>query len=78
MPNPATETQRIEIEQHLRQMNDEWVKALVRGDGETTCEGQSEQHCPDQEAKHRRACLVELVQSIQDVLCLVYLRLSDG
>ena len=25
----------IEIEQHLRQMNDEWVKALVRHDGET-------------------------------------------
>jgi len=26
---------RIKIEQQLRQMNDEWVKALVRGDGET-------------------------------------------
>ena len=25
----------IEIEQHLRQLNDEWVKALVRGDVET-------------------------------------------
>lgn len=25
----------IEIEQHLRQLNDEWVKAVVRGDGET-------------------------------------------
>jgi ketosteroid isomerase-like protein len=25
----------IEIEQQLRQMNDEWVKALVRRDGET-------------------------------------------
>jgi len=25
----------IEIEQHLRQMNDEWVKALVRRDGPT-------------------------------------------
>jgi ketosteroid isomerase-like protein len=25
----------IETEQILRQMNDEWVKALVRGDGET-------------------------------------------
>ncbi len=25
----------IQIEQQLRQMNDEWVKALVRGDGET-------------------------------------------
>ena len=24
----------IEIEQHLRQLNDEWVKAVVRGDGE--------------------------------------------
>jgi ketosteroid isomerase-like protein len=24
----------IEVEQHLRQLNDEWVKALVRGDGE--------------------------------------------
>ena len=35
MSNPATDSHRIEIEQHLRQMNDEWVKALVRGDGET-------------------------------------------
>jgi len=26
---------RIKTEQQLRQMNDEWVKALVRGDGET-------------------------------------------
>ena len=26
---------RIEIEQLLRQMNDEWTKALVRGDGQT-------------------------------------------
>jgi ketosteroid isomerase-like protein len=25
----------IKIEQQLRQMNDEWVKALVRRDGET-------------------------------------------
>jgi ketosteroid isomerase-like protein len=25
----------IEVEQLLREMNDEWVKALVRGDGET-------------------------------------------
>jgi ketosteroid isomerase-like protein len=25
----------IEIEQYLRQLNDEWVKAMVRGDGET-------------------------------------------
>ncbi|HVS21585.1 MAG TPA: nuclear transport factor 2 family protein [Pyrinomonadaceae bacterium] len=30
-PHAAT----IEVEQHLRQLNDEWVKALVRGDGET-------------------------------------------
>jgi ketosteroid isomerase-like protein len=30
-PNQPT----IEVEQHLRQMNDEWVKAVVRGDGET-------------------------------------------
>jgi len=35
MSNPATDSHRIEIEQHLRQMNDEWVKALVRGDGGT-------------------------------------------
>src|SRR5918996_1594466 len=26
---------KLEIEQELRQMNDEWVKALVRRDGET-------------------------------------------
>ena len=25
----------IEAEQHVRQLNDEWVKAIVRGDGET-------------------------------------------
>ncbi len=25
----------IEVEQHLRQLNDDWVKAVVRGDGET-------------------------------------------
>ena len=25
----------IEIEQHLRQLNDDWVKAIMRGDGET-------------------------------------------
>jgi ketosteroid isomerase-like protein len=25
----------IEVEQHLRQLNDEWVKAVVRGDAET-------------------------------------------
>ena len=35
MSNPATDRHRIETEQLLRQMNDEWVKALVRGDGET-------------------------------------------
>ncbi|HVQ36035.1 MAG TPA: nuclear transport factor 2 family protein [Pyrinomonadaceae bacterium] len=37
MPNgPAAEPHtRIETEQLLRQMNDEWVKALVRGDAET-------------------------------------------
>jgi len=29
------EKSRIEIEQELRQMSDEWVKALVRGDGDT-------------------------------------------
>ena len=28
-------TSKIQVEQLLRQMNDEWVKALVRGDGET-------------------------------------------
>jgi ketosteroid isomerase-like protein len=31
----APDSQRIQIEQQLRQMNDEWVKALVRGDGDT-------------------------------------------
>src|SRR6195256_6958286 len=25
----------IEIEQHVRQFNDDWVKAIMRGDGET-------------------------------------------
>src|SRR5256885_8899489 len=25
----------VEVEQHLRQLNDEWVKALMRGDVET-------------------------------------------
>ncbi len=37
MPDePPTEPgSRIRTEQLLRQMNDEWVKALVRGDGET-------------------------------------------
>src|SRR5258707_10690786 len=35
--NESTKAQQgtIEVEQHLRQLNDEWVKALVRGDGET-------------------------------------------
>ena len=32
VPDPSS---KIEIEQLLRQMNDEWVKALVRGDGPT-------------------------------------------
>ena len=27
---PATEISKVEIEQQLRLMNDEWVKALVR------------------------------------------------
>jgi ketosteroid isomerase-like protein len=31
----ARETSKIESEQQLRQMNDEWVKALVRADGVT-------------------------------------------
>ena len=31
-PEPLS---KVEVEQLLRQMNDEWVKALVRGDGET-------------------------------------------
>lgn len=31
----AAQQSKIEIEQLLRQMNDEWTKALVRGDGET-------------------------------------------
>jgi uncharacterized protein (TIGR02246 family) len=30
-----TQTATVEIEQHIRQLNDEWVKALVRGDGES-------------------------------------------
>jgi len=30
-PHPAA----IDVEQHLRQMNDDWVKALMRADGET-------------------------------------------
>jgi len=35
MAQSVPDRHRIEIEQQLRQMNDEWVKALVRGDGET-------------------------------------------
>jgi ketosteroid isomerase-like protein len=36
MPNTGhAESPKIEVEQELRQMNDEWVKALVRGDGHT-------------------------------------------
>jgi ketosteroid isomerase-like protein len=33
----SDDTQRLAIddEQHVRQLNDEWVKAMVRGDGET-------------------------------------------
>jgi len=30
-PRPAA----IDVEQHLRQMNDDWVKAMMRADGET-------------------------------------------
>ena len=36
--NSSTQPQQrtiFEVEQQLRQLNDEWVKALVRGDGET-------------------------------------------
>ena len=32
---PAHEASKIEIEQQLREMNDKWVKALVRGDADT-------------------------------------------
>jgi ketosteroid isomerase-like protein len=32
---PAHESSRIQTEQALRQMNDDWVKALVRADGAT-------------------------------------------
>ena len=35
MAQSARNIQRLKIEQQLREMNDEWVKALVRGDGET-------------------------------------------
>lgn len=31
----ASEAAAIQIEQHIRQLNDEWVKATVRGDGPT-------------------------------------------
>jgi len=31
----ASVTAAIGIEQHIRQLNDEWVKAMVRGDGST-------------------------------------------
>ena len=34
VPTPAEQSV-IEAEQHVRQLNDEWVKAIVRGDGET-------------------------------------------
>jgi ketosteroid isomerase-like protein len=30
-PHPAA----IDVEHHLRQLNDDWVKAMMRGDGET-------------------------------------------
>ena len=32
---PAPDVSKIEVEQHLREMNDKWVKALVRGDADT-------------------------------------------
>ena len=35
MSYPAPNRQRLAVEQYLRQTNDEWVKALVRGDAET-------------------------------------------
>lgn len=35
MDSASMQPAHIEIEQHLRQMNDAWVKALVRRDGET-------------------------------------------
>ena len=35
MDSARAQPAHIEIEQHLRQMNDEWVKALVRRDGDT-------------------------------------------
>jgi len=35
MKASAGEQQAIEVEQHIRQLNDEWVKAMVRGDAST-------------------------------------------
>jgi len=35
MQRSAAEQLAIEVEQHVRQLNDDWVKALVRADGET-------------------------------------------
>jgi ketosteroid isomerase-like protein len=35
MEESTGELRAIEVEQQLRQLNDEWVKAIVRGDGET-------------------------------------------
>jgi len=35
MESSPAEQRAIEVEQHVRQLNDEWVKALVRADGET-------------------------------------------
>ena len=35
MEESTAEQQAIEVEQHLRQLNDDWVKAIMRGDGET-------------------------------------------
>jgi ketosteroid isomerase-like protein len=35
MSHPAPNSQRLAVEQYLRQTNDEWVKALVRGDAQT-------------------------------------------
>jgi uncharacterized protein (TIGR02246 family) len=34
-PSPKQIETAIEIEQHVRQLNDEWVKAMVRSDAET-------------------------------------------
>ena len=34
MERSAAEQQAIKVEQHVRQLNDDWVKALVRADGE--------------------------------------------